>query len=593
MRNKPSHRYEFGPFCLDKVEHVLTCNGSPVSLMPKAFEVLLALVENSRHVVSKDELMTAAWPEAHVEEANLTQNIFLLRRVLGEGDGGRQYIETIPRRGYRFIADVREVKEEVVSPPRSARAEANAAGRGPRANVAANSIAVLPLINGGNDPNFEYLFDGITESVINNLSRLPSLKVMARSTTFRYKGREVDVREVGQELGVRAVLTGRVIGLNDRLTISVELVDVEDGSQCWGGRYDIPVSDVFAAQGEIVSEITHNLQIKLTAEEKERLATPYTENIEAHHCYLKGRYFWNKYSMECVERAIGYFRQAVALDPTYALAYAGLADSYQRLSSSFLPPAEALPKAKSLALKAVECDDTLPEAHSSLGAITSYWDLDFHAAESEHLRAIGLNARSPLIRQRYGMCLLFMERFEEARVEFVKALDLDPLSPQININLGWCLIFTGKYDLAVEQMSKAVELDPNYYPSRVGLGYAYMHIGNLTKAITELKRAWRLEKDFHSLGLMGCAYALFGRRREAERVVAELREASKRRYISPYHIATVYACLGEKAEALEWLERLYADKNDFLTILKLSPELKSMHTEPGFVDLLKRTGLLS
>jgi TolB-like protein/Tfp pilus assembly protein PilF len=592
MSSKTLHRYEFGPFCLDKVERVLTFNGSPVSLMPKAFEVLLALVENSRHVVSKDELMTAVWPEAHVEEANLTQNIFLLRRVLGEGDGGRQYIETIPRRGYRFIADVREVKDEVVSPPRSARAEANAAGRGPRANVAANSIAVLPLINGSHDPNFEYLFDGITESIINNLSQLPSLKVMARSTVFRYKGREVDVLEVGRELGVRAVLTGRVIGLNDRLTISVELVDVDDGSQCWGRRYHVPVSNVFAAQDEIVNEITHNLQIKVTAEEKERLARRYTENVGAHHCYLKGRYFWNKYSMECVERAIGYFRQAVTLDPTYALAYAGLADSYQRLSSSFLPPEEALPMARSLALKAIECDDTLPEAHSSLGVITTYWNLDFHAAESEHLRAIELNAGSSLIRQRYGMCLLYMERFEEARAELTKAFDLDPLSPQINVNLGLCFIFTGKYDLAFQQMSKAVELDPNYYPARVGLGYAYMHTGNLTKAIAELKRAWRLGKDFHSLGLMGCAYALFGKRREAERVVAELREASKRRYISPYHLATVYACIGEKEAALEWLERLYADKNDYLTFLKLSPELKSMHTEPEFVDLLKRTGLL-
>ena len=586
MNRKISPRYEFGPFCLDKAEQVLTCDGVPVSLMPKTFEVLLALVENNGHVVSKDELMRAVWPDTHVEEANLTQNIFVLRKALGEGRAGRRYIETIPRRGYRFIADVREVKDEAAAVPPSAGVAMAESRR------AVNSIAVLPLTNASHDPDFEYLLDGITEGIINNLSQLPSLKVMARSTVFRYKGREMDVREVGRELGVRAAVTGRVIGVSDRLVISVELVDVADGAQRWGRRFDISTANVFAAQGEIVGEITRNLQIKLTAEEKGRLAKQDTAHTEAYHCYLKGRYFWNKYSMESVERAIGYFRQAIALDSAYAMAYAGLADAYQRLSSSFLPPEEALPKAKSLALQAVEYDDTLAEAHSSLGVITTYWDFNFRAAESEHLRAIELNAGSSLIRQRYGMCLLYMERFEEARAEFIKALDLDPLSPQLNVNFGLCLIFTGRYDAAVEQMGKAVELEPNYYPGRVGLGYAYMHTGNLTKALTELKLAWRLGKDFHAVGLMGCAYALFGQRRKAESVLAELRAASKRRYISPYHLATVYACLGKKAEALAWLERLYADKNDYLTFIKLCPELKSMHTEPGFVDLLKRAGLL-
>lgn len=592
MSSQNSHFYEFGPFRVNKAEHLLTCDGLPVSLTPKAFEVLLTLVENNRHVVGKDELMRVVWPDAHVEEANITQNIFVLRKLLGAKNGGRHYIETIPRRGYRFIADVREIMDEAAILPGGVRAGTNiVTGARQQTSAVENSIAVLPMTN-SSDPEFEYLSDGITESIINNLSQLPYLKVMARSTVFRYKGREVDVREVGRELGVRAAMVGRVMRFSDRLVISVELVHVADGSQFWGKRYDIPVSDIFAAQGEITSEVTRNLQLKLTAEEKEQLAKRYTGNVEAYHCYLKGRYFWNKYRMECVEKAIGYFQQAIDLDPTYALAYAGMADSYQRLSSSFLSPKEALPKAKALATKAVELDDSLPEAHSSLGVIMAYWDLDFHGAQSEHLRAIELNAGSSLTHQRYGMCLLYMERFEEASAELIRALDLDPLSPQIIVNLGLRLIFTGRYDLAIEQMNKAVELVPDYYPGHVGLGYAYMHSGKPDQAILELKRAWRLGKDYHALGLMGCTYALFGKRCEAEKVVAELQEASRARYVSPYHIATVHAYLGEKDIALEHLERLYEDKTDYRTFLKLCPEFKCLRSDPRFVDLLKRAGLL-
>jgi TolB-like protein len=263
-----------------------------------------------------------------------------------------------------------------------------------------SSLAVLPLANTSDDPNLEYLSDGITESIINNLSQLPSLKVMARSTVFRYKGEKAAPVEVARELAVRAVLVGRVLQMGDRLVVRIELVDAADGSQLWGEQYDRPLSDIFAVQGEIAHRVSEKLRLKLTSEERRRLAKRYTDNTEAYQLYLKGRYFWNKYSTEWVQKGIERFQQAIAIAPTYALAYAGLADSYFRLSDTHLPPNEALPKAKAAAMKAVELDEELSEAHASLGLIKVYYDHDWPGAETEYLRAIELKPNSSIAHQR-------------------------------------------------------------------------------------------------------------------------------------------------------------------------------------------------
>src|SRR5438552_1456574 len=388
MEEPHQHLYEFGPFCLDTRERVLVREGSPLQLKPKVYETLLALVSRSGHIVDKEELMRQVWPDVVVEENNLTGNIFSLRRAFAE----YQYIETVPRRGYRFTADVKLVKIEDVKLTDRSSAETEVVIKETvstkRRPIA--SLAVLPFINAGADPEAEYLSDGITESIIHNLSQLPALRVMARSTVFRYKGHESDPQEVGRELGVRTVLLGRVVQLRDRLSVRAELVDVADGSQLWGNQYSRDASDIFAIQEDISSEISKELRLKLTGAERERLRKRYTENTEAFHSYLKGRYHLNKRTGSGLRKAIEHFREAIELDPTYALAYAGLADTYTLLGSAGYDapsPPEMMSKAKAAAVKALEIDESLAEAHTSLAFIKFRLDWDWAGAEKEFARA--------------------------------------------------------------------------------------------------------------------------------------------------------------------------------------------------------------
>jgi TolB-like protein len=378
--------------------------------------------------------MKRVWPDVEVEENNLTGNIYALRRALAE----HQYIETVPRRGYRFTADVKKVRVEDVKLIDSSGAETKVVIRESVSITrrAIDSLAVLPFVNAAADPDMEYLSDGITESIINNLSQLPALRVMARSTVFRYKGHESDPQDVGRDLGVRAILLGRVVQLRDRISVLAELVDVADGSQLWGAQYNRQFSDIFAIQEEIAQEISEKSRLRLTRIEKERLNQRYTENVEAYREYLKGRYFWNKRSAEGVRKAIEYFQQAIEMDPTYALAYVGLADSYASLAYYLinpLPPREVMPKAKAAAMKSLEIDETLAEGHASLGAIKTYYDWDWPGAESEFQHALQLNPGYALAHYWYGVFLTAMERFEEGFAELRWAQELDPLSPIIHL----------------------------------------------------------------------------------------------------------------------------------------------------------------
>src|SRR5919197_6503319 len=353
MIRRATRFYEFGPFRIDTAERLLLREGTPVPLTPKAFETLLRLIQNSGHVVEKDELMREVGPDTYVEEANLTQNVFTLRKVLGEGRGGRQYIETVPRRGYRFTAAVKEVWDA-------------------ERNRAIDSLAVLPLVNASADPNIEYLSDGVTESIINSLSQLPQLRVMARSTVFRYKGRDVHPQEAGHEMGVRAVLTGRVFQFSDRLIIRAELTDVADGWQLWGEQYNSEPSDIFVVQEEISQEISEKLRLKLSGEERLRLAKRHTESADAYQAYLKGRFYWNKRTVESLKKSVELFEEAIRLDPNYALAYAGLADAYLLLGSveyGALDPVSAMEKARQSAAAAFGRDASLAEAHASLAYV--------------------------------------------------------------------------------------------------------------------------------------------------------------------------------------------------------------------------------
>ena len=535
--------------------------------------------------------MSEVWADSFVEESNLTQNISVLRKVLGEDRGGRSYIETVSKRGYRFVASVREVSSDNDSLATEKHNGTRIISGESLEDDVLNSIAVLPLTNGSDNPEAEYLSDGITESIINSLSQLPQLRVMARSTVFRYKGKEVEPQEAGQTLGVRAVLVGRVLQISDSLIVRTELVDVAKGWQLWGEQYNRKMADILTLQEEIATDISEKLRIRLTGKEKERLAKRYTDDSEAYRLYLKGRYYWNKYTKEALTKAIEYFNQSIELDPSYSLAYTGLADSYYRLSTAYLPPKEALPKARTAAMKALEIDDTLAEAHASLGLIKMFHDWDWSGAEREYSRAIELDPRSVLGYLRYGSYLTLIGRCDEAITSFKRALALDPLSLQANSLLGIALYISRQYDKSVEQYRKTLDMDPNYMPARFGIGLAYSQKGMYEEAIIEFQKTGDLADNLvEVLGELGYIYAASGNISKAQEVLDELKKRSETAYISPYNMVRIYAGLKENDLTFEWLEKAYEERSEWLTWLKVDPKLDSIRPAPRFQNLMQRVG---
>jgi DNA-binding SARP family transcriptional activator len=486
-----------------------------------------------------------------------------------------------------------ELRERIVSGRSLAEGET---GRGDVAQGAVVSLAVLPFDNSCADPNAEYLSDGITESIINNLSQLRGLRVMARSTVFRYKGRDVDPREVGRALGARAVLTGRLLQLGERLVIRAELVDTADGAQIWGEQYEGNVSDVLAVQEEIAEQISERLQLRLTSEERGRLAGRQTESNEAYHAYLRGRYFWNKRTEGGLKKGIEHFRQAIELDPCYAPAYAGLAESYVVLGSfgvGALAPAEAFPRAKEAATRALEIDGTLAEARAALAYALASYDWDWDAAQREFLRAIELKPACTTAHHWYGLIYLTaMGRLEEAFAEVRRAHELEPLSLNINTDFGLLPYLMRQYDRAIDEYREALELDQNFVYTHWKLGLAYEQKAMYEEAVEEFQRAIALSGgSAQALVLLGHTYAASGRRREALKVLDELGELTKRRYFSPYRVAAIHLGLGEQERAFEWLERAYEERDSWLVWLKVDPVLDGLRSDPRFKDLVRRVGL--
>jgi serine/threonine protein kinase/Tfp pilus assembly protein PilF len=489
-------------------------------------------------------------------------------------------------------ASVEEYKKQaVVGQKASKQSRASNVSRRRRSRKVIDSIAVLPLANVSNDPNTEYLSDGITESIINSLSRLPKLRVMARSTVFRYKGRQVDPQEVGSELGVRAVLTGRLLQLGDALMIGAELVDVSDGSHLWGEQYNRKPSDIFAVQEEIAREISDNLQLKLSGEEKQRLVKRYTENTEAYHLYLKGRYFWNKRTHENLEKGTEYFKQAIEADPAYALAYSGLADSYA-LRGVALPPRDAFPRAIAASRKALEIDDTVAEAHTSLAFARMYFEWDWTGAESEFKRALELNPNYATAYQWYGRYLSAMGRTSESVVNLKTAQKLDPLSLSINTGVGLSHYFGRQYQEAVDYYLKTIEMDQSFTLAHEHLGSAYLQTRMFDEAIAEFQAACRIsESDIGLKASLGHAYALMGRTEDAREIIEELIELSRQKYVSPYFVAEMFTGLDEKDRAFEWLEKGYTDRSPHMIFLEVEPKLDTLRSDPRFKDVLRRIGL--
>lgn len=457
------------------------------------------------------------------------------------------------------------------------------------AGAALDSVAVLPFATTSGSADAEYLTDGITESLINGLSQLSGLRVSARSIVFRYKGHDVDAAKIGHDLGVKAVVTGRVAVRGDHLVIQAELMNVADGTQVWGDQYNRPAADLLDVQDDIAREILDTLRVRLTGEEKAKATKRYTDNAEAYQLYLQGRYHWNQGTIAGYKRAIEYYQQAITKDAKYALAYAGLADSYLSLGSYYV---ESLSDAKAAADEAVTLDPSLAEAHVAAGHIKLWLDWDWPAAEREFTTGISLNPNSALAHDQYAAYLATRGRLADAIAEATRAQALDPLSPIVNSHLGWLLLSAGQIDDATAQFRKTLEFDPDSMSAHQGLGVSSAMAGRAMEAIAELQRAYGLsEQSPVVLADLGAAYARQGRTADAARALEDLKTRSTREYVPASAFATIDAALGDKAGAMQWLDKGF-DEHDFsLAELRMSPAFASLRDEPRFQALVTRVGI--
>ncbi len=568
--------YEFGPFRVDARERQLLRNGEVVPLRPKVFDVLLVLVQNSGHILSKDEVMKLVWPNTAVEEGNIARNISTLRNALGEHSREHQYIETVPWCGYRFVAQVKEVPAE-------------------RSRPAIDSIAILPFVNIAGDPSLAYLADGIAETLINNLSQLAQLRVMSRNSTFRYKGCETDASVIGHELKVQAVLTGRVAKHDDLLSISAELVDARDDTHIWGAQYIRNPADLFTMQEAIAREITDNLRLKLTSEDQKRLTRRHTESTEAYQLYLKGRYYFNKLTVEGVQKGIEYHQQAVRNDPHYALAYAALGDGY----NYFAKPVEA----KQVLSKALELDQNLGEAHASLGFFKFIYDWDFAGAERAFKQALDLNPNYAEAHSWSAIYFANTGRHEEAAVEAKVAVDLDPLSLLMNMTPALAAYLARDYDTAVAHLQKIIEMEPNFPAAHSVLGNVYVQQGLFEQAMAEYQKVLELSKgvapvEMAMKAIIAHAYAKSGKRNKAIKLLDELTASAQDAdqlpgvvNVSPHSIAEIHTALGQTDKAFEWLNKAYEQHDMQMVSLLTNPTLDSLRSDARFADLVRRVGL--
>ena len=659
MAQQTKHFYDFGDFRIDTGERVLLRDGKAVPLTPKVFDTLLVLVEQQGQVVSKDELMQRVWPASYVEEGNLTQNISTLRKLLGESPDEPHFIETVPRRGYRFVARVSVVCDEEAGlgagegPPLHTSAEKENGANGPTvsapgaetvgpqtflanrtvrprlklrrnlliaavilglsliffylwrgrqaqspsADFTVRTLAVLPfkpLVAGNRD---EYLELGLADALITKFSNLKDITVRPTAAVLKYHDPQQDPVAAGREQRVEAVVEGRFQKVGDRIRLTVQLVRVSDGRPLWAEAFDEAFTNIFSIQDSISARVAEALTLKLSGDERKLLAKRYTNNPEAYQLYVKGRFFWNKRTEEGVKTAIEYFNQAVEKDPSYALAYGGLADSYSTLGIpeallGGMPPREVFPKAKAAAIKALEIDEALAEAHAALGHIHLTYDWDWQAAEKDFNRAIALNPNYATARFWHAISLSIMGRGEESPSEMKRAQELDPLSLIIGTNVGRSLYYRRQYDRAIEQCRKTLDMDPNFAPARYLLALILNQEGRYEEAIAELERVDALSRG-HPLVLaaLGQVYATSGRRAEARRALDQLQEMARQRFVSPYHVAHVYAGLGEKEEAFIWLEKAFAARAIAPSSLKSDPAFDRLRSDSRFMDLLGRMNL--
>jgi DNA-binding winged helix-turn-helix (wHTH) protein/TolB-like protein/Flp pilus assembly protein TadD len=606
--------YAFGPFLLDTRERRLLRDGKVIPLTLKAFDLLQVLVENQGHLLQKEELLRRVWPDAIVEENNLTVTISALRKALDEGPTDRQYIETVPRRGYRFVADFRASAEptETARSPQERRARAFALGAMVLAALAAavalawvwkrstpaattlplRSIAVLPFRSLTNDG--EYLGLGMADALITRLGSTKQLLVRSTGAVQRYTVPGLDPVMAGRDLQVDSVLEGSIQTAGDRLRTTVRLLRVRDGSTLWAGTFDERMTDIFSVQDSISQRLAEALALELTEAQRSLLTRRDTSDSEAYQLYLRGRFFWNKRTRDGFERGVAYFRQAAEKDPAYALAYSGVADSHiGRTFYHYASPQAAMPLARTAALKALEIDDSLAEAHASLAHVKTNYEWDWAEAERLSRRAIALEPEYATAHQWFGIHYLApMGRLEEAIAETRRARQLDPLSAVYNAFVGASLYFARRYDEAIEECRKTIDLHPDFGVAHWYLGRAYLQKGRLQEALAELQKAVTLSGGSPLMkGTLGVGYALAGDRAAAERTLHELEKLRADSYASALDLADIHVALGDRERAFRWLDQAAAERAFHVIYLKVWPELDPLRPDPRFKALILRLGL--
>ncbi len=577
MSQPDSHsRFRFREFELDISAYELRRGGQPVHLERHPMDLLILLVERRRQLVSRADIAKRLWDSSVFVDVEMGVNTAIrkLRKALRDSRESPAFVETISGKGYRFIAPVDAVLPE-------------------RHQETIKSVAVLPFTNDCADPDAEYLSDGITETLINNLSQVWNLRVVARSTVFRYKGKEADPQKAGSDLHVRAVVSGRLLQRGSTLIVRAELMDVATGAQLWGGQYNRQAEDVFLLQGDLSREISEKLQLQLTGDQKQRLTKRYTEDAEAYRLYLKGRYHWNKRSADGFQKAVEYFRQALDKDPAYSLAYAGLADTYAYLPFfHVVPPREAMPKAKTAAAKAVEIDGHLAEPHVSLGYVSFTYDGDWSAAGKHFEQALALNPAYTGAHTFYAFYLSSLGRSEEALAVAKRAVDRDPASPAVSHSLAVQLYLARQFDQAIEQAHNTLEMDARFAISYQVLGEVYLSKGMYREALLALEQFSALSRSSAtSRALLAYSHARLGEHSAALRIIEELTAASKHSLVPALLFALIYAALDDQDQAFSWLEKAYEERFYRLAYLKVDALWDRLRSDSRFADLLRRVGI--
>jgi TolB-like protein/DNA-binding winged helix-turn-helix (wHTH) protein/Tfp pilus assembly protein PilF len=637
--------YEFGPFCLDPAEHTLLRDGQPIQLRPKVYDLLVVLVENRGRLVDKEQLMSSVWAEQFVEEGNINKNISMLRQALGESDGGTKFIETVPKRGYRFVAEVREVNENLQDelltqavvrlarepqPPRETHEQSLPLPPPPQAQAkrfnkhrialvvvpvlvlaaivyvvltrqrsrsatpAVRSIVVLPFQNLSGDASQDYLVDGVTDALIGDLAQIGALRVISRTSAMHYKGTNKSLPEIAKELNVDAVVEGTVQRSGERVHVRAQLIHAASDSHLWAADYDRDARDILDLQSEVARAIASEVRIKITPAEQRLLVPKRTVARAAIDNYLQGRYFWNRRTEQDIRKAIGYFEAAISADPNYAQAYAGLADSYNQLGTvmiGVMPPSEARRTGEAAARKGLEIDNEVAEAHAALG-YENFFNWNWASAEEEFKRSIQLNPNYATAHSHYGLYLVARERIDEGIAEINRAEELDPLSLSISSSRGFLLLNARRYEEAIEQQRRVIAIDPNHYQAHWFLALTYLANGQIDRAIATSEKAVAISNHAPAaVGVLGMAYGAGGRKREANQLANELLQLEKERYVSPMAFVYVYIGLGDKDRAFAWLEKAYQERSNHIAFFKVSPTVDSVRSDVRFGDLLRRIGL--